>query len=354
MFTSASDRFKTERSLRQPGAKLLRFGNAFLDDSLLCIKPEDLILVGAPSGVGKTQFCVNLALTNVEDGRRVHFFALEAAECEIEMRLKYRVLMEQFYADPNRPHIGKTFLFDEWEIGAYEDILAPYEDWAEKYCIEAYKNLHTFYKLDQFDVSKLIELVTMAADDTDLIIVDHVHFFDWEDSNDNRAIKDIAKATRDLCRNFKIPIVLIAHLRKKDRGNQELVAGLDEFHGSSDLPKIATKVITIASGGPSSVKEGCYTTYIRTPKNRHLSSSTSYLAQILFNEQKGTYEKEYRLGWANAQKFGEIEPHKTPKWLNRSRVPRGGIVCNNASKKISGAHEGNSGHQNFKEGANEN
>lgn len=352
MFTSASQRFLTERKLRRPGAKLLRFGNAFLDDALLCIKPEDLILVGAPSGVGKTQFCVNLALTNIEDGRRVHFFALEAAECEIEMRLKYRVLMEQFYADPNRPR-GKTFLFDEWETGAYEEILAPYEEWAEKYCVEAYKNLHTFYKLDQFDVSKLIELVTLAADETDLIIVDHVHFFDWDDQNDNRAIKEIAKATRDLCRNFRIPIVLVAHLRKKDKANAELVAGLDEFHGSSDLPKIATKVITIASGGPSSVKEGCYTTYIRTPKNRHLSSSTAYLAQILFNEQKGSYEKEYKLGWANAQKFGEIEAHKHPKWFNRSRRPQWSGTSDSPPTRTPRGHEINSWDENSNEGAHE-
>lgn len=352
MFTSASERFKTERGQRNEGQKLLRFGNAFLDDSLLCIRPEDLILVGAPSGVGKTQFCVNLALANIEDGRRVHFFALEAAENEIERRLKYRVLMENFYADPNRPR-GVSFLFDEWEIGAYNEILEPYEDWAEKYCADAYKDLHTFYKLDQFDVSKLIELVTLAADESDLIIVDHVHFFDWEDQNDNRAIKDIAKVTRDLCRNFKIPIVLVAHLRKKDRGNTELVAGLDEFHGSSDLAKIATKVITISTGGPS-IKEGCYTTFIRTPKNRHLSSSTAYIAQILFNEQKGTYEKEYRLGWANAQKFGEIEPHKAPKWFNRSRKPERSGLSHSSPQGISRTHAANCGHEDFAEGADEN
>jgi len=317
MFESSSQKFFDERKHRKDlHTKMLKFGVSFIDDSLLGILPDDFVLVGAPSGVGKTQFCVNLALANVAAEKRVHFFALEASEFEIERRLKWQIIAGNFYGDPNRPRLGKPLQFDEWEVGMYEGLLDPYEDWAQEYCAKAYANLFTFYKSENFDVNKLIEYVNYVADDTDLIIIDHVHYFDWDDQNDNRAIKEIAKAARKLNRDHQKPIVLVAHLRKRDKKNEELAAGLDEFHGSSDLTKIATKVISIAGGGPSPC--GGLLTYMRTAKNRHSGSSSRYLAQIVYDERKGGYGRQYKLGWANAQKFGELAPGSMPKWVGRS------------------------------------
>lgn len=332
-FRSAAKNATLERPHRDElKGRLLYFGNSFLDDSLLGIRPDDLVLVGAPSGVGKTQFCVNVAMANAAAGKRVHFFALEAGEFEIERRLKFQLIADKFYANPNRPAIGRPLRFDEWEVGDFSEVLSKYEVEAEAECEKLLTNLHTFYKAEQFDVFKLIEHVTFIQDETDLIIVDHVHYFDWDESNDNRAIKEIAKAARDLCLRAEKPMILVAHLRKRDRQNTELCAGLDEFHGSSDLTKIATKVITIAPGGPAD--DGGYVTYVRTPKNRHSSSSARYLAQMIFNEKKGGYETEYKIGWANSNKFGEVEPTRRPSWCGRSSARRSGQK--QSSRDVSG------------------
>lgn len=318
-FQSSSEIFATERAERAGMHKrMLRFGISFVDDSLLGILPDDLVLVGASTGVGKTQLCVNIALANIEDGKRVHFFALEASEGEIERRLKFQAITERFYADPDRPRIGRPLYFDEWEVGLYDHVLDEYERDAEKFCATAYKNLHTFYKTDQFDVATLIEMATFVKGETDLLLIDHAHYFDWDDDNDNRAIKEIAKTTRDLCKNHGVPIVLVAHLRKRDKKNAELVPGLDEFHGSSDLTKIATKVVTLASGGP--LPDGGYQTYVRTPKNRKSSASSRYLAQMTFNAKRGSYEQTYKIGWANAFQFGELGPDQTPNWVGRTAL----------------------------------
>lgn len=351
-FKSAAESFKTERADRRFAFKrLLSFGNTFIDDSLLGILPDDLVLVGAPSGVGKTQFCVNLALANLAAGKRVHFFALEAGEYEIERRLKFQVIAEKYYADMQRPSLRHGLVFDEWEIGLYGALLDKYEDAAEEFCVNAFANLQMYYKTDEFNVYKLIEQATYISDETDLIIVDHAHFFDWDDQNDNRAIKEIAKAARDLCRANNKPIVLVAHLRKKDKQNGELAPGIDEFHGSSDLAKIATKAITIASGGPA--EEGGYITYIRTPKNRHGTSSSRYLGRIIFNERRGGYEKEYKVGWANAQKFGEIEPNKLPGWVGRSSRTQSGGQGNHDHSGQSRAYEKPKGIRNYAPGADQ-
>lgn len=306
------DRARTEH-------KLLRFGVDFLDDALVGIFPNDLILLGAPSGVGKTQLCCNIAKANVDAGKRVHYIALEAHEYEIERRLKYPLVLKHYYADPQRPRMPHIN-FTRWLMGQYLGELANYEVEATRDFNSAYKNLFLHYKADKFGLTQLIESVCYASSETDLIIIDHVHYFDFDDDNENRAIKEIAKTVRTLVLEHNRPIVLVAHLRKRDRHNDELVAGLEEFHGSSDLFKIATRVITMAPG-PATAEpglEGCYETYMRIPKNRLDNGITRFSAKEYFDPKLGGYRNGlYEIGWSSQSRatgFELIEPAFYPDW----------------------------------------
>lgn len=312
-FRSASDNIITEQQDRIGiKSRLLSFGVKFLDDAMTGIFPDDLILLGAPSGVGKTQICVNIALANIENAKRVHFIALEASEFEIERRLKYKYIANYFFSDENRPRLKKNLTFTDWYLGEYENELKLYEDLATEFCHKAFGSLFTFYKSEKFDVFNLIENIHLIENDTDLIILDHIHYLDWDDPNDNRAIKEIAKKVRSLALECQKPIILVAHLRKKDRGNKEIAASLDEFHGSSDLSKIATKVITIAPGPVTD--DGKYTTYFRIPKNRLDGGVTRYVGATTFSPKKGGYDDEYSIGFANTEKFFQLTHHQYPQW----------------------------------------
>ncbi|MBA3916295.1 MAG: AAA family ATPase [Acidobacteriales bacterium] len=279
------------------------------------IFPDDLILVGAPSGVGKTQLCCNIAHANLEDGKTVHYIALEASEHEIERRIKFPLVMDRYYGDPNRPHLGKIE-YTDWLLGRHAVELEPYETEAAEYFKHAYKGLHIHYKADRFDVNSLIESVTYCAKETDLIMIDHVHYFDLDDENENRGIKQIAKTVRTLALEEQRPIILVAHLRKRDRNNDDLVAGLDEFHGSSDLYKIATRVITLSPGKQTA--GGDYETYFRIAKNRLDGGSTRFIGKEYFSPKEGGYEKgRYQIGWANQTRkegFAEIDRNLRPSW----------------------------------------
>src|SRR5690606_36783680 len=103
----------------------------------------------------------------------------------------------------------------------------------ENFCAEAFKNLFTFYKSGDFTVSELQHRVEEIYHESDLIIIDHVHYFDWAEDNDNRALKEIIKAIRDIALQKAVPVILVAHLRKRDRNNKDLVPGMEEFQGSS-------------------------------------------------------------------------------------------------------------------------
>ena len=78
----------------------------------------------------------------------------------------------------------------------------------------------------------------------DLIVVDHLHYVDGDDDeNEHKSLGDTVKAIRDVSLRIGRPIVLIAHLRKRDARAKQLVATLDDFHGSSNVVKICTQAI---------------------------------------------------------------------------------------------------------------
>jgi KaiC/GvpD/RAD55 family RecA-like ATPase len=299
----------SERNNKRDG--ILSFGVQYLDDAMEGILRNDLILLGARSGAGKTQTCVNIAKANIEKGKKVHFIALEAEYLEIERRIKYQLFAKYFFNDPERPNLEISF--QKWMLGDYIKSCAKYEAEAASEFMDGYENLYTFYKQDTFDINTLITAVLECKDETDLIIVDHVHYFDYDDDNENKSIKEIAKTARMLTLEHGKPIILVSHLRKRDRYFNDLVPSLEEFHGSSDLYKIATKVFTIEPGErcDSSKLE----TYFRIVKNRFDGSVTRYIACCNYLIKEGVYEKNYKIGDANQKRGSDVE------WLTTDLHP---------------------------------
>lgn len=294
---------------------ILKFGIKYLDDAMAGILKNDLILIGAGSGAGKTQTCCNIAKANIEQGKKVHYIALEAEYLEIERRIKYQLFAKSFFSDHERPR-GVDISFQNWMLGDFIDSCVVHEAAAARDFMQKYETLFTFYKANKFDISDLICTVMECADETDLIILDHVHYMDFDDNeNENLAIKKIAKTARDLALEQGKPIILVSHMRKSDRHSLTFAPGLEEFHGSSDLYKIATKAVTIGPGAMSS--DGKIETYFRIVKNRFEGSVTRYLGKCLYNSKEGNYDRNYEVGDAYQNRdagFKQLDRSIYPKW----------------------------------------
>lgn len=304
---------------------LLSFGIEYLDHAMVGILKNDLILIGAGSGAGKTQTCCNIARANVEKGKNVHYIALEAEYLEIERRIKYQLFAKHFFMDPNRPAISISF--QNWMLGDFIESCVAYEALAAKEFLETYGTLFTFYKSNKFDIDDLIRTVTECSDETDLIILDHVHYMDLDDNNENRAIKEIAKTARDLALEMGKPIILVSHVRKSDRGSNSFAPGLEEFHGSSDLYKIATKAITIGPGAMT--QDGQIETYFRIVKNRFEGSVTRYIGKSFYNSKEGKYGRSYEIGDAFQTRdngFQQLDRSVYPAWGEYFRASSGSGV----------------------------
>jgi replicative DNA helicase len=292
------ERLEGERENRLTLARnRIKTGVPFLDKALGGMRRNDLLLVGGSSGGGKTELVSQIAKTNVEAGRRVHFFALEAEEREIERRILYKLIAQAFHKDPHRDK--RLFIsYRDWVFGELDNDVIEYETQAQRIFTEKYKGLHTIYRKGEFSVEEFERYLLAIKDETDLVIVDHLNYFDFDERiNENLAVTQIVKKIRDLALITGVPIVLVAHIRKRDKRTAGILPELEDFMGSSNVYKIATQCVLIAGAdsrhNPDPKR---WPTYIRVAKNRIDGSLTRYMARIEFNSERNEYEPQYTLG----------------------------------------------------------
>jgi hypothetical protein len=155
-----------------------------------------------------------------------------------------------------------------------------------------------------------------------------LHYFEHDDENENRAIKTIVSALKDLVEGSKVPIILVSHVRKRDRKNLSDVPLIDDLHGSSEISKKATKVITF--GRYYSEALGDDHTCIVAYKNRFGGNRVNGGALVAYDPERQTYNSKYVLGKAydtdgkfkewNTGKMGPI-----PHWAKSIDVGSGSV-----------------------------
>lgn len=312
-FKPSSERLIGEREERLENVSgVIPFGISFLDDALSGIFRNDLILIGSKTGAGKTQLASIIAMNAARMGKRVHFMALEAESREIERRMYYQNIVSQYYALKARPPI--KFSYIDWYMGKLDDEIERLKnEWGLPDV--TLPTLNTFYRTQDFTAQDFQRIFFAIKDETDLVIVDHLHYFDMETENENRELKQIVKAIRDCALISNKPIVLIAHVRKTDRGSKSICPTIEDFHGSSDVGKIATKAIMIAPDYSAPATER-FPTFFRILKCRLDGSRSRYAAASGFSVTKQSYEKDYLLGRFNfdSSDFLGISNSEIPDW----------------------------------------
>lgn len=322
-----SDIIKTEREKRKE-VEILNFGIDYLDHCLNGIRKDDLILIGARTGIGKTALATSIAMNNSVRGKRTFYFALEAAELEIERRIKYQIISHVFYnVIPDSEEKRKVNLnFMDWYDGKIKnDFILEAEKTIEESWTKDFDCLSVIYRgTSEYTVEDLIMKMMLLQDQADLFVIDHLHYFDFDDQNENRAYKMIMKRISDIAQNINIPVVMVAHLKKSDRSSKVLIPSEEDFHGSSDIVKIPTKIITIAGAknierSQKMIDENIWPTYVRIAKCRTESARCNYPGLLYFSAFKNTYEKKYILGTLDFSEteWSELDRLKYPKWAKR-------------------------------------
>lgn len=322
-FKSAAERVRGERAERLEDSKrIIPYGVPYLDDYTCGILRNDFVILGALTGAGKTSMATGIAKRALKEGRRVHFFALEAEPNEIERRLKFRLIVEAVYKTVPTPAWAAGFDYLEWRIGKWDDFVQQYERIADETIARDYRNLVTYYRGRDFRAEDISRFFRAVQDQTDLIILDHLHYVDFDDETaETRAIRKIVMTIRDVALEIGIPVIVLAHLRKP-KGHRTLLPQLDDFHGSSEITKRATVCIILAPAvdAPSD-KAYLARTYIHVGKHRARGAS-HLVARHDFHLGAREYSGTYELGRISfkGDTYDVIEPKRIPRWAAHCRI----------------------------------
>jgi KaiC/GvpD/RAD55 family RecA-like ATPase len=315
-FEQSHERLEGEVEARvENGGRSLNYHQSFLDDVLRAITPHDMVLLGADTGAGKTELVAAIARENARRGKRVFYFALEAENREIERRIKFAILAENaIRASVEKAH---ELNYSDWYLGRCENIVGRFNAEADEFIRRKLPTLNTYYRGSAFDFDDLRKRFLAVQDRADLVIVDHLQYIDLpDDSDENRAYKRTVQMIRDLVLGAGKPVILVAHLRKRDVRARRIVPDIEDFHGSSDIIKICTRAIMLAPARsmPSSNPQVA-NTFIHVPKDR-VGGATGLVALQEFHRGLRTYSTRYRLGRpsANGQEWEELEREQIPRW----------------------------------------
>lgn len=296
-----ADDFREEREdrLKIKDSKL-QFGVSFLDDCLGGLLKEDLFVFGAKSGVGKTQLALQMAMSFALQGKKVCFLALESDKYELARRMKYQFIYEKL-----RAKYGPYANYMDWasgEISEDSDIETP----------EGFDLITLIHRGPRFGIEEL-DVTFRERQESHVFIIDHLHYLDIEGDQEHIGIRDTVKYIRSLSQELQKPVILISHLRKPPQGST--LPTIEEFHGSSEIYKMATKVVAL-SNQPIRVRkvardrsvltEEVKGTVITTLKNRMDSSRVGLNAYVEFSPTTRAYMPGYRL-------VEEMEPEEKGK-----------------------------------------
>jgi hypothetical protein len=133
-----------------------------------------------------------------------------------------------------------------------------------------------------------------AGHDLDLIIIDHLQYFTLANpKNELTEMTQILMKVKDITNHYKIPVILISHLRKKDKDRG--LPSQEDFFGTSNIAKVSSQAITIASCyKQDNYTNGVYPTFFRFIKSRTgLRPSLGFLCD--YCSKQGGYKKEYQI-----------------------------------------------------------
>lgn len=318
-FRSMAERVSAERTHRKElAARSLPYGISLFDDYFRAIGHHDLVLLGAGTGLGKTEMALSIAANNARRDVRVGVFALEAEPLELERRIKYSIISDELWR--RRHPRASEFNYADWYFDRVDDISGELEDWADRKVAAELSTLRTFYRGRHFGHETLVRKILETYEETDLFVLDHLHYVDAPDSDDeNRAVTELMMVLRDVVLRIGRPIILVAHLRKKDERAHRLVPTIGDFHGSSNISKICTQIVTLERALEiEPAKWYLSPTFVSIAKDRRLGAP-QHVVLTTYDLRTRSYQDTYTLGRASGRKWVETPFGDVPLWARHHR-----------------------------------
>ncbi len=336
-FISYDKAFKQETDFRLNinSDTLCKYGIKPLDDAMIAISPDELIVIAAGSGYGKSECLLSIARHNALRGKKVALYFLEGGSREAIQRLKWQDICQTYFNE----HKGANIELDyrKWALNQNQSSLllkiesSIYKDFKDKFkdtlffynkpegltCEDFENSLFDFHKLElAIDSSFRVQ----KGFDLDLVIIDHIHYFRYPDEKEEiRAMSKIILTIRDFIDKYHVPVIVAAHFRKLPRGHG--IPDKEDIYGTSNIHKIANTCIIIHPDYENDKSyAGLYPTYIRIAKSR-IGIRPGDCIYCDFDIRTRKYQSNYEM--RKVFPNGSVTTNKTdekelPKWAKVS------------------------------------
>jgi RecA/RadA recombinase len=315
--------------------RICSFGVSVLDDAMYGILPNDLVVIGADSGAGKSDLALDIAVHNASNGKKVGLYFIEGGCEEAINRIRWKIIKNRYY---RAGHTEIDMDYRKWRMNLLNcpllgDInMDCYNEFKDK--IKNNLHLYSFEEgftienlvnsLGWFSVQKPGEFLMETHIEVDLLIVDHLQYFTLQNpKNELTEMTQILMKVKDITNFHKIPVILISHLRKKDKDRG--LPSQEDFFGTSNIAKVASQAITIASYYQGDdYTNGIYPTFFRFIKSRTgLRPSLGFLCDYKYKE--GKYAENYLPYKLIKDTPSEkpMERHNYPSWVYEGLTKRG-------------------------------
>lgn len=213
-----------------------RYGIRILDEYLWGVLPSELVVIGADTGIWKSEIAYIMALHNATRGKKVLLFGLEGDINEVALRY-----IQKWIAATGTPIKTVEYRFNlNPKIYDIEDqVIAAVNE-------NVKSNLLIFNKLQIPSLKFLKGTIEKMKDTVDIVVIDHLHYIHLDQQEELRQIGDIMRTLKTLTDIIKKPVILISHVRKKDPKNKDRDLEVSDLYGSSNVWKEATTVLLLS------------------------------------------------------------------------------------------------------------
>ena len=200
----------------------LSSGYYAIDKMTMGFAPGELTIVAGETSQGKTLLCCNIAANMIKQKHKVVFVTLEMTKEELLSRL--------------------------WKIMGFNTDADGCEE-----LVEACQYLR-FQQIDRMDWKTIPYLIEQAKEwGAECVFIDHLHYFAREMHDMANELGIITQEFKQAAIKNQLPIVLISHTRKVERGKNR--ADLNDLRGSSFIAQDADIVLMVWQK-PSEVADG--------------------------------------------------------------------------------------------------
>jgi archaellum biogenesis ATPase FlaH len=289
---------KSTSNRRNIDAKnLCTWGVDFLDEHFGGgIPPRSFNLIACESGRGKTTLVSGMATANSIKGKKIAFIRLEGDLFDFPDTEKWKII----YPELKKRKQHENLDYQSYRLNNIPNI-EDLEEIAEAQLKKTLENVLLFDKQTMQVNKKTINRILNSALQwgSDLIIIDHLHYFDIIDDNQKWAEQlATVKAVNEFVDKYEIPVVLVSHVRKQmtsSKSSDIRLLKMDDIQGSSDIFKIAHTVLFMSPNYQDYDHESKrYSTLFYSPKSRYGASTTSIGIKV-FNGMSKQYEPGYEI-----------------------------------------------------------